>query len=95
MAERKMRYAVLTHFERYQKVGNKARYQWDADNLLESYSYEEIKKVIDYFFVVSRAPTWSTLVYNFDEYRSQMYERQKDIEHRKKNLERMKAWMNE
>ena len=72
MAERKMRYAVLTYYEQYQKVGNKARYQWDADNLLESYSYEEIKSVIDYYFKVSRNPSWATLVYGFDEYRSAM-----------------------
>ena len=54
MAERKMRYAVLTYFEKVgnANIGNKAKLQWDADGLLESYSYDQIKKVIDYYFMI-------------------------------------------
>ena len=93
MAERKMRYAVLSYYEKYQSVGNKARYQWDADNLLESYSYEEIKSVIDYYFKVSKHPSWSTLVYGFDEYRSAMYDVARDAEMRRKNRAKLKEWL--
>ena len=93
MAERKMRYAVLTYFEQYQKVGNKARYQWDADNLLESYPYDEIKKVINYYFEVSNNPAWTGFVYGFDDYRDAMYVREKDIESRRTNRARLKEWL--
>ena len=80
MAERKMRYAVLTHFAKYSNIGNKAMYQWDADGLLESYSYEEIKDVIDY---------------DFDDYRTAMIDAQKDRAARKRNLDRLRKWMDE
>jgi hypothetical protein len=95
MAERKMRYAVLTYFEKYFMIGNKARYQWDADNLLESYSYDEIKKVIDYFAKVTQDPSWKKFVYNFDDYRKAMNDLSADRITRRTNLERLKRWISE
>ena len=93
MAERKMRYAVLTLFEKSSPIGNKARYQWDADNLLESYSFDEIKLVMAYFFSVSRTKSWSDFVYKFDEYRDALIMTEKDNEQRKRNRERIKEWL--
>lgn len=93
MAERKMRYAVLTYFEKNQSVGNKAKYQWDADNLLESYPYSEIKLVIDYYFKVTREPSWTKLVYGFDDYRKAMYDRIIDDKLRAALRDRMKEWI--
>lgn len=95
MAERKMRYAVLTHFAKYSSIGNKAMYQWDADGLLESYSYEEIKDVIDYAAGVNDNLAWKRFVYDFDDYRTAMIETQKDRAARKRNLDRLRKWMGE
>lgn len=95
MADRKLRYAVLTYFEKYYKIGNKARYQWDADNLVESYSLDEIKQVIDYYATVTRDPSWTKFVYDFDTYKEAMANKSRDIAQRKANLEKMRVWMNE
>lgn len=95
MAERKMRYAVLTHFEKYFKIGNKARYQWDADGLLESYSYDSIKSVIDYYARVTKNGSWTTFLYNFDTYRTAMIEREADLAARRKNIEKLRKIMDD
>lgn len=93
MAERKMRYAVLTYFEKHFPIGNKARYQWDADNLLESYSYDLIKSVIDYYAKVTRNPSWTTFVYEFDAYMKAMRVAEHDADSRRKNRDRLREWM--
>ncbi len=95
MAERKMRYAVLTYFEKYVKVGNKAAYQWDADGLLESYSYDEIKDVIDYAASVDKKLQWRKFLYSFDDYRSAMVDAVQDRAQRRRNIERVREWMSE
>lgn len=97
MADRKMRYAVLTHFENRAgtRVGNKAKFQWDADGLLESYTYEEIKDVIDYYFNVGSAPVWKNFLYKFDEYKKAMADAERDRIARKRNLKKMMEWMSE
>jgi hypothetical protein len=96
MAERKMRYAVLSHFEKYTKVGNKAKFQWDADGLLESYSYDEIKDVIDYYAKVSGGnPVWKKLVYEFDDFRAAMKDAAQDRAMRKRNRDMLRKWMDE
>jgi hypothetical protein len=96
MAERKMRYAVLTYFEKYTKVGNKAKFQWDADGLLESYSYDEIKDVIDYYAKVSRGNlSWKKLVYEFDDFKTAMKDAAQDSAWRRRNMTMMREWMDE
>jgi hypothetical protein len=95
MAERKMRYAVLTYFEKHSPIGNKARYQWDADNLLESYPYTEIKEVIDYYFKVTQRPSWQTFVYNYDSYKDGLALTIADKSARQKNRERLRKWMDD
>lgn len=97
MAERKTRYAVLTYFEKIggASVGNKARLQWDADGLLESYPYEEIKQVIDYFFRISRNRTWTRFLYGFDDYRNAMMEASADATWRAYNREKLRDWLDE
>lgn len=90
-----MRYAVLTHFEKHGSLGNKARHQWDADNLLESYSYKLIKDVIDYYFSVTNDGSWQTLLYKFDEYKAAMERAAEDAENRRLNRQRLKEWASE
>lgn len=95
MAERKMRYAVLTYFEKVgnANIGNKAKLQWDADGLLESYSYDQISKVIDYYFMIGSPPTWTKFLYGFDEYRKALIDKALDTQARKRNLAKMKEWL--
>lgn len=93
MAERKMRYAVLSYFEKSIPVGNKAKHQWDADGLLESYSYDQIKEVIDWYVRVAKNPSWTQFLYNFDEYKNARIDHIKDIETRRRNIQRVKGWI--
>ena len=73
MAERKDRMALLSRYSKY----HTARYeskpmlnlnveQWAADALLESFSYEDIVKSMDYYFVINGSPTWKGFANNVD-----------------------------
>lgn len=73
MADKKQRYEVINYFKKLAKQNNRKllpinihSQQWAADAMIESYGYDEIIGLVDYYFAISASPDWSWFAYNSD-----------------------------
>jgi len=102
MADRKDRFAIISRFERNCRVNNltvpiinKYNEQWAADALLESFSYDDIVKSMEYYFSISPSPTWKGFANNVDRLMKAKSERDEDNRLRAERRERAKEWLSE
>ena len=70
MADKKLRFAILSRFKKKLEESNKSQdiniysQQWAADAMIESYGYDKCIEIIDYYFIVSSSPDWTWFSYN-------------------------------
>ena len=102
MAERKERMALLSrygklHLQRYQKKNllNLNVEQWAADGLIESYGLAQCYDLLDYYFNVSAAPSWSYFAYNAEKILQAKKDKDRDEEERKERRRLAKEWLSE
>ena len=102
MADRKDRFAIISRFEKTCRMNNisvaiinKYNEQWAADALLESFSYEDIVKSMDYYFVINGSPTWKGFANNVDRLIKAKNEKEEDDRLRAERREKAKEWLNE
>ena len=102
MAERKARLGVVSYFKKVQKLTtgkaetiNVYSAQWAADALVESYSYEGTKSLVDRYFQVSQSPNWKSFVYNSEKIYNEFVAEKADREERLIMKQRVAAWLNE
>jgi hypothetical protein len=100
MADRKIRFMVISKFEqkckqhgRQRPVINKNREQWAADALLESYRLDVLETAMDYYLKVNDRPTWSWFAGNVDKLLMAIEIKKQDDEFRAKMREKAKLWL--
>jgi hypothetical protein len=102
MAERKERMALLSrygklHLQRYEKKNllNLNVEQWAADGLIESYGLAQCYDLLDYYFNVAIAPSWSYFAYNAEKILDAKLEKEQDKKEREERRQLGKKWLNE
>lgn len=102
MADRKERMALLSrynklHLQRYEKKAllNLNVEQWAADGLIESYGLGQCYDLLDYYFNVSAAPSWSYFAYNVEKILEAKVEKEQDKKEREERRQLGKKWLNE
>jgi CTP:phosphocholine cytidylyltransferase-like protein len=102
MAERKARLGVISYFKKIQKLTtgrsetiNIYSAQWAADALVESYTYDGTKALVDRYFKVSQSPSWKTFVYNSEKIYDEFVAEKEDREKRLIMKQRVAAWLHE
>ena len=100
MADRKLRYALISKFEdRLIMNGipkpnmNRNKEQWTADALLESYDFDDIVSAMDYYCKVNERPNWTWFGYNVDKVMVAMEKKQQDEEFRAEMRKKAKEWL--
>lgn len=102
MAERKERMALLSrynklHLQRYEKkpLLNLNVEQWAADGVIESYGLSQCYDLLDYYFSVSFAPSWSYFVYNAEKILEAKLEKEQDKKEREERRKLGRKWLSE
>jgi len=100
MADRKIRFMVISKFEKACKdrgivrpALNKNREQWAADALLESYRLDEIDEALDYYFKVNQSPKWSWFANNMDKILAAIDAKREDEAFRAEQRKKAEAWL--
>ena len=102
MAERKDRMALLSRFNKlylqwYEQKSNMNlnAEQWAADALVESYGIGVCYDLLDYYFNVSLAPSWSYFAYNAQKILEAKVEAEQDKDERIKRRNIARRWLSE
>jgi hypothetical protein len=102
MADRKDRFALISKFEQFCRNNNvpvptlnKYNEQWAADALLESFSFNELKNAMQYYFSINVRPTWKGFANNADKLLQSMQAKKDDEEFRAEMRRKAKEWLNE
>jgi hypothetical protein len=102
MAERKDRMALLSRYnklylQKYEvkSVINLNAEQWAADALIESYGIGVCYDLLDYYFNVALAPSWSYFAYNAEKILQAKLDKIKDDEERSERRAMAKKWLND
>jgi hypothetical protein len=102
MAERKDRMALLSRYnklylQKYEvkSVINLNAEQWAADALIESYGIGVCYDLLDYYFNVALAPSWSYFAYNAEKILQAKLDKIKDDEERAERRAMAKKWLND
>ena len=102
MVDRKERFALLSKFEQYAKLNsvslpplNKYNEQWAADALLESFTFDQLKTAMEYYFKINQRPTWKGFANNADRLLQSMQQQQQDLDFRREMRMKAKEWLGE
>ena len=102
MAERKDRMALLSRFNKlylqwyeHKSNMNLNAEQWAADALVESYGIGVCYDLLDYYFNVSLAPSWSYFAYNAQKILEAKVEAEQDKDERIKRRNIARRWLSE
>lgn len=102
MSDRKNRFALINEFEKRLKMQgiasqpmNKYNEQWAADALLESFSYDDIIKSMNYYFSIPLHQTWKGFANNVDKLLESMRIKEEDDRLRAERRKMAKEWLNE
>ena len=102
MAERKDRMALLSrykklHLQRYEakSIMNLNAEQWAADGLIESYGIGVCYDLLDYYFNVAIAPSWSYFAYNAEKILEAKIEKEQDKKEREERRKLARKWISE
>lgn len=97
MADRKAAHVLISNFEKRQRQAGRTelinRYseRWTADSLLESMSTSELNEAMDYYFRITKTPTWKSFALNA----TKLLKAKRDIDNDKKVREIQRAKMKE
>lgn len=99
MADKKLRFALLTQFKKHLSARGKTQYinmfaqQWAADALIESFGYDECIEAMDYYFKINRTPDWTWFSYNAEKVieSKRLYDEDQRI--RAINRRKARAWL--
>ena len=102
MVDRKERFALLSKFEQFCRANNivvpvinKYNEQWAADALLESFTFDQLKEAMEYYFSINNRPTWKGFANNADRLLQSMRARKEDEEFRADMRKKAKEWLSE
>lgn len=102
MADRKDRMALLSRYAKLhtQHYDQKATLnlnveQWAADALIESYTLPFCYDLLEYYFNVSRNPTWKYFANYAHDIIDKREQIQQDIKERRERRAQAKQWLNE
>jgi hypothetical protein len=99
MADKKLRFALLTQFKKHLSARGKSSYinmfaqQWAADALIESFGYDECVEGINYYFKINSSPDWTWLSYNMEKVLQAMKLEEEDQRIRAVNRARAREWL--
>ena len=74
---------------------NKYNEQWAADALLESFSFDDLIRSMNYYFAVSGNPTWKGFANSVDRIIKAMIEKEMDDKLRAERRRMAKEWLDE
>ena len=102
MADRKERFALISKFEQFCRINdipvptiNKYNEQWAADALLESFTFDQLKEAMQYYFSINSRPTWKGFANNADRLLQSMQAKIDDEEFRMEMRRKAKEWLSE
>jgi len=102
MADRKDRMALLSrynklHLQRYEikSTLNRNIEQWAADALIESYGLSECYDLLEYYFQISKTPSWSNFSYNAEDLLRGKMSIEQDIKERQERRQKAKEWLSD
>lgn len=102
MADRKDRFVLISKFESLCKANNlpkpsinKYNEQWAADALLESFTFDQLKEAMQYYFSINSRPTWKGFANNADRLLQSMQAKIDDEEFRMEMRRKAKEWLSE
>lgn len=100
MADNKTRHALITKFEQLcrehglpKPVINRVTEKWTADDILTSFSMEDINASMSYYFRISKSPTWGEYARKVDRLLQAAKAQQGDIEMRAAMREKNREWL--
>lgn len=100
MAAKQQRFAIISRFKKRLK-DNKVNHpeinvyaeQWTVDDLLQSYSIQQLYSFIDYYFSVSENPNWKYFIYNLEKIDAAKTLKEEDDIIRAKLRQQAKEWL--
>lgn len=100
MAAKQQRFAIISRFKKLLK-DNKVNHpeinvyaeQWTVDDLLQSYSIQQLYSFIDYYFSVSENPNWKYFIYNLEKIDAAKRLKEEDDIIRAKLRQQAKEWL--
>jgi hypothetical protein len=102
MADRKDRMALLSrynklHLQRYENKSNLNLNveQWAADALVESYGIHQCYDLLEYYFEVSKNPSWNSFAYNAEGLLRGKMAIEQDLKERQERRQIAKEWLND
>jgi len=102
MADRKDRMALLSRYnklylQKYEKKSllNLNVEQWAADGVIESYGIGACYDLLEYYFNVAIAPSWSYFAYNAEKILEAKIAAEQDLKERKERRSKAKEWLND
>lgn len=99
MADRKIRYALVTRFKKLASQKdmvvniNIHIEQWASQSLIDSYGLDTCYDMLDYYFEVSETPDWKWFVNNADKIFKNLTARKEDARIRAMLREQAKDWL--
>ena len=100
MADRKIRFMVVSKFEQQCKAHgiakptlNKNKEQWAADALLESYRLDEIDEAMTYYFKVNPSPKWYWFANNMEKILAAIDQQKEDDAFRAEQRKKAEEWL--
>ena len=99
MADRKIRYALVTRFKKLASQKdmvvniNIHIEQWASQSLIDSYGLDPCYDMLDYYFEVSETPDWKWFVNNADKIFKNLTVRKEDARIRAVLREQAKDWL--
>lgn len=102
MADRKDRMALLSrykklHLQRYEEksILNLNVEQWAADALVESYGIQKCYDLLEYYFEISKNPSWNSFAYNAENLLRGKIAMEQDLKEREERRKKAKEWLND
>jgi hypothetical protein len=101
MADRKLRFALLSRYDKlcreydYKPLPmNKNMEQWSADGLIESFGLQECYDLLDYYFSIRSTPSWRGFANGADRLLQSKIAQEEDDRLRAERRAKAKEWLN-
>ena len=98
----KERHTILSYFEKTCWSDgspvppiNKYQAAWAASDLIQSYGFDTLKEMIDYYALHSQSASWKNFAYGADKVYNNMIEEAEDEKIRRKQKRAAQIWIGE
>ena len=98
MANKKQGFAAVSYFDKQVSPDqpiNKYAAKWAADDLIDSYGYDTLRDMIDYYAVHGMNKSWNNFCYNAAKVFKNMMDERDDKRRRAFQKQKAESWLEE